>query len=52
MIKDFWCECSNCGETWVSAFSAEHGLLFAADKYGEECTECGSSEIEIGEEYP
>jgi hypothetical protein len=51
--KRFWCSCPNpecnAGE-WVSEFSSEYGMLFAADAYGEECTECGS-EVIVGDEY-
>ena len=51
MLKRFWCECSDCGETWVSEFLCESGILTAADEYGEECTVCASAQIEIQDEY-
>lgn len=50
MLRRFWCECPECGETWVSEFVSEHGILVPADQYGEECTECGS-EPDIQDEY-
>lgn len=53
MLKRFWCSCSNpdcTAGSWVSEFSVEYGCLFAADPYGEECTECGA-DVEVGDEY-
>ena len=50
-MKHYWCVCSDCGHEWVATFALEFGCLFAADKYGDECPECGSPEVEATDEY-
>lgn len=49
-MKHFWLTCSLCGDTWVSGFISEHGILVAIDETGESCIDCGG-EVEIGDEY-
>jgi hypothetical protein len=50
-VKHYWCICSDCEHEWIATFGVEHGLLFAADKEGDECPECGSSDVEATSEY-
>jgi len=50
-MKHYWCVCSDCGHEWIATFALEFGCLFAADKYGDECPECGSPEVEATDEY-
>jgi hypothetical protein len=49
-VKHFYLTCTLCGDTWVSGFISEHGLLVAVDETGESCTDCGG-DVEIGDEY-
>ena len=49
-MKHFWVTCLECGDAWVAAFIAEHGMFVPVDKFGESCTDCGG-EIEIDTEY-
>lgn len=49
-MKHFWVTCQECGDAWVAAFIAEHGMLVAVDKFGESCTDCGG-DVEIDSEY-
>ena len=51
MLKNYWVTCNKCEQSWIACFSLEQGCLFAADKYGEECQDCGSDDLEIGEKY-
>lgn len=47
MPKAFWVRCEDCEHEYATDFEAEHGLLFACHKSGEECIECGSANIEV-----
>lgn len=47
----FWVQCLGCDDTWVAEFVSEFGFLVPTDHFGETCSDCGSEEIEIMEEY-
>lgn len=50
-MKRFWVKCSGCGDTWVASFADDYGILIAIDSNGEECSDCGTAEPEIQDEY-
>ncbi len=47
----FWVECEKCGYKCIAPFVEEFGFLVSLESYGENCQECGSIEVEVGEEY-
>lgn len=47
----FWITCNGCQDVWMAGFHSQHGELVAADSTGEQCTDCGSRDLEIGDEY-
>ena len=49
----YWVECQNpkCGYKAIAPFVSEFGYLVCTESYGEECIECGSGDVELGEEY-
>lgn len=50
-MKYFWVQCQGCEDCWVAAFVSEFGFLVNLDSNGETCSDCGSEDLEIQDEY-
>ncbi len=46
-MRSCWITCNDCGHEYVADFSPQG---YAADSAGENCIECGSNNLEHGEE--